>query len=246
MHAGSGPRHVQGSTGQFCLNKQAIPVHATASSPSYLLQERLPCYSSSLGIHEGSSFGCATFYRKKVLYMSENTQALDVLDKNKQYRKERVVAQLLKLVHVASQQEIVVCNTHLLYGFDTYMEQMRKGVIRRIQNIMQFNEYSRRPQLLCGDFNSKAGSIPLIEVTTSGDFFDVYRALTCVDPQVTVEAYQHGEPIAVDYIFATKEFTPIRVLEMPTIRAMRRTPLPIPGFEASDHLYHLAYLALRG
>jgi endonuclease/exonuclease/phosphatase family metal-dependent hydrolase len=210
------------------------------------LSKQLPLYGSVLGIKEGSSFGCATFFKLDVMRMSEHVKPYDVLDKNKQYKKERVVAQILKLEHVKSKKEIVVCNTHLLYGFNPYMEQMRKGVIQRIKKIMESSDYEKLLQVICGDFNSKADSIPLKEITTGGIFLDVYHTLMCSNPEVTVEAYQHGEPIAVDYVFATNGFIPIRILEMPTIKAMRRTPLPIPGFEASDHLYQLAHLGFRG
>jgi endonuclease/exonuclease/phosphatase family metal-dependent hydrolase len=151
------------------------------------LEKQLTLYDSVLGITPTSSFGCATFFKIGVFGMSADTPPRAVLDKNKQHKKERVVAQLTKVKHTASQQELVVCNTHLLYGFDPYMDRMRKQAIQRIKKTMQHHDYKMLPQLLCGDFNSKAASVPLQEITTGGDFLDIYRALTCVDPEVTVE-----------------------------------------------------------
>jgi endonuclease/exonuclease/phosphatase family metal-dependent hydrolase len=208
------------------------------------IKSQLPLYGSTFGIKTGTSFGCATFFKKDVLRVLQNTESRNVLDKNSQHKKERVVAHVTKLQYIASKKSFVVCNTHLLYGFNTYMDQMRKEVVQKISGIMLSREYRKLPQLLCGDFNSKAASIPLQEITNSGYFFDVYHSVTRTDPEVTVEAFQHGEPIAVDYVFATKEFTPLNVLQMPTVKSMRRTPLPIPGFEPSDHMYHLAELVI--
>ena len=102
------------------------------------------------------------------------------------------------------------------------------------------NGHKRGPDTLQGGEQKTE----LQKITNSGYFFDVYHSVTRTDPEVTVEAFQHGEPIAVDYVFATKEFTPLNVLQMPTVKSMRRTPLLIPGCEPSDHMYHLAELVI--
>jgi endonuclease/exonuclease/phosphatase family metal-dependent hydrolase len=154
-----------------------------------------------------------------------------------------VVAHITELQHVVSSQRFIVCNVHLLYGFTQYLEKMRNLSVKYIRRVLCRVEYNALPQLICGDFNSKSRSTPLKEIARGKKFFDIYHSVVKKDPEMTVEPYQHGEPIAVDYMFATTHFIPTKILQMPTIASMRRKQLPIPGYEASDHLYHLSHLS---
>jgi endonuclease/exonuclease/phosphatase family metal-dependent hydrolase len=227
------------------------------------LQAQLPLYGSSYGREKSSSFGCATFFLHETFRLSN--EPLDVLGQNKQHKKPRVVAHLTELLLIGTEVSMVVCNVHLLYGFDVYMDTKRTEMIQQLHTILQMDEYKILPQIICGDFNSKVSvrltifktfnyifnfifsqalSIPLAEVVESGKFFDVYHDVVSRHPEMTVESFHHGEPIAVDYVFATPHFTVGSVLNMPSIRSMRSTQLPIPGFEASDHFYHLVNLTL--
>jgi endonuclease/exonuclease/phosphatase family metal-dependent hydrolase len=200
----------------------------------------LPHYDSTFGITGNTSFGCATFFRRKTLERS-SPEPLDYLpSRNLQHKKPRVVAHITVLQTRESKQSMVVCNTHLLYGFNEYMEEMREQSVREIVQILDCDEYQGLPQLMCGDFNSVAGSRAIQEVVRTKTLVDTYQALVLQHPEMTVEPYQHGNAIAVDYMFATRELVPLSVLKMPTIALMRRVQLPIPGFEGSDHLLHWA------
>jgi endonuclease/exonuclease/phosphatase family metal-dependent hydrolase len=200
----------------------------------------LPLYGSTFGIADNTSFGCATFFRHKILEASSEVPLDYLPPRNYQHKKPRVVAHVTVVRHRESKQNIVVCNTHLLYGFNEYMEQIRHKTVQEIAQILERDEYKGLPQLMCGDFNSEAGSRAVQEIIHSKHLVDTYQALVCQNPEMTVEPYQHEKPIAVDYMFATKECVPVSVLNMPTIASMRRVQLPIPGFEGSDHLFHLA------
>jgi endonuclease/exonuclease/phosphatase family metal-dependent hydrolase len=206
------------------------------------VQFKLQGYHSTFGIAAGSSFGCATFTKNNTIYVS-HMSPLNVEDHNKQHKKSRFVAHITTMTHRSSQQKFGVCNVHLLYGFDDYMEAKRAECVQRIKNILKEDEYRMLPMLMCGDFNSKVGSASLREMAP--ELSDTYKTLATKDPEMTVEPYQHGEAIAVDYVFATDHFTPTSVLLMPKIKDMRRVQLPITGFEASDHLYHLITLRLN-
>jgi endonuclease/exonuclease/phosphatase family metal-dependent hydrolase len=207
------------------------------------LVHMLPLYGSTFGIHPGSSFGCATFFLLET--MTSVTLPHNILGSNKQHKKPRVIAHITTLECLSSRQRIVVCNTHLLYGFDDYMECMRDKSVLEIKDVLQSAQYQELPQMIGGDFNSKPSCRALQQVEAGKNFSNTYHAIVHKNPEFTVEAYQHGQPISVDYLFTTKHFTPVSVLLMPTIASMRNTQLPIPGFEASDHLYHFARYNLK-
>jgi endonuclease/exonuclease/phosphatase family metal-dependent hydrolase len=208
------------------------------------LRMNLASYGSSFGICKKSSFGCATFFKTAILDLDTDYKPLELVEKNEEYNTKRVIAHLTTLKHTTLSQ-VVVCNTHLMYGFNEPMEKKRKESIQLIRKLLNRNFLKRIPKIICGDFNSKAQSDPLLAVTSGREFQDVYHTVLSTDPEMTVEVYQHGDPIAVDYVFASKHFTPYSVLQMPTIRSMRRKQLPIPGFEGSDHLYHFTILAYK-
>jgi endonuclease/exonuclease/phosphatase family metal-dependent hydrolase len=204
---------------------------------------QLPLYGSTFGLGTTASFGCATFFLLQNFQLSSENPR-DLSGSNKQHKKPRVVAHITTLQSIFHGKKIAVCNVHLLYGFNVYMEIERTRCIQEIQAIMNSDEYNKLPQLICGDFNSKAGSQPLVQMKMDTHFIDMYHTLVHIDPEMTVEPFQYAETIAVDYVFATKHFTPINVLLMPSIASMRGKQLPILGFEASDHFYHLVHLKL--
>jgi endonuclease/exonuclease/phosphatase family metal-dependent hydrolase len=217
----------------LCLQEVGIEMYRDISMA-------LPDYDSTFGITGNTSFGCATFFRRKKLQISSEAPVDYLPQRNTQHKKPRVVAHITVLQFRTSQQKMVVCNTHLLYGFNDYMEKQREVSVQEITQVLQRDEYNGLPQLMCGDFNSEAESMAIQQVLRTKTLVDTYQALVYHHPEMTVEPYQHGKPIAVDYMFATKEFVPVSVLKMPTIASMRRVQLPIPGFEGSDHLLHLA------
>jgi endonuclease/exonuclease/phosphatase family metal-dependent hydrolase len=207
------------------------------------LKKRLVDYESTLGLATSSSFGCATFFKSKKLSISRQTTCYNVLGVNKEHKRARVVAHFTSLESAETGQNFVVCNIHLLYGFSPYMEKMRGLSVKHIKEVIECY-YGKSPQVVCGDFNSKPASQAVQAAAESG-LVDVYHQVLSQDPEMTVEVYQHGEPIAVDYVFTTDDFVPLEVLQMPSILSTRRLQLPIPGFEGSDHLYQLVRVFLK-